>query len=817
MCSRWQVALGGVWHDLRPDEAKVVAAAVAEGRTRCAATVRGFRYDFDLERMTQTNRRTGTKRSLRQVSNEMELDERVVSAPPPQVWKKPKLEFRPAVQSDHIPFQIWLGGRWRNFGRHQARQIRQGMSRGEKIVWTTIRPGGRSVLIDLINLRQTTPSSTLPSELGSQHARPLRRLGSAPSTTSVVDPVTDGICFSANVEDPSVLAFACAVQEWCLTKCRSKFEEQRAIAIERLVSEQGGDPQCVERSFCWKLLPVDSDGWLERGHLQFSCTRVYSKAKGIRFQPRTSEFEVLLEDASSAAEGLFTDDDVQEVLSNGIHYASFSLDPPHNRECPHPLQEATWSPPKLSGTDFLRTLLHADYLLKMLCGGVEISMKPPFSCRRASEGLTSNLSGLLSDVLRTPAERSRTKKLPLASCVRSWIECGTAEFTADECAEGWLTYEICDVEVEVLCECLVGGGPPSADAHHDFVKDLTANFRELASYFPVLGRLVELVRLSAISRIIASFAASLRSQSDDVSLKMLSRLEASGYHLGTASLDLASQEVLSVGVHAGNFRDIGADTGADTSAWVPTAFLSSDYPDSPKPAIALEVGMKVLAMRKDGHWCQATVQAIGTYDVVTISWENGMAGDLKKSRGLLRAMGKIPGYTQPSGVIHGGVKVSGDLQEVKLSRVHQELQKLAPLFVEVAEKRELRPEVLGAIALRESNAGLALKEGWGDGDNAYGIMQVDKRHHNVVEGSGPASKEHIEQAAEILKQFMKEVEKKHPDWPKDKKEQGGIAAYNFGVKNVRTQSGIDQGTTKNNYSQDVLKKATEIKRKGLFD
>jgi len=79
------------------------------------------------------------------------------------------------------------------------------------------------------------------------------------------------------------------------------------------------------------------------------------------------------------------------------------------------------------------------------------------------------------------------------------------------------------------------------------------------------------------------------------------------------------------------------------------------------------------------------------------------------------------------------------------------------------------------------------------------------------------AQEHIEQAAEILKQFMKEVEKKHPDWPKEKKEQGGIAAYNFGVKNVRTQSGIDQGTTKNNYSQDVLKKATEIKRKGLFD
>ena len=80
----------------------------------------------------------------------------------------------------------------------------------------------------------------------------------------------------------------------------------------------------------------------------------------------------------------------------------------------------------------------------------------------------------------------------------------------------------------------------------------------------------------------------------------------------------------------------------------------------------------------------------------------------------------------------------------------------------------------------------------------------------------PLAQEHLEQAAGILKKCIQDVEKKFPDWPMDKQEQGGIAAFNFGVKNVRTQSGIDQGTTKNNYSQDVLNKAEEIKRKGIF-
>lgn len=121
------------------------------------------------------------------------------------------------------------------------------------------------------------------------------------------------------------------------------------------------------------------------------------------------------------------------------------------------------------------------------------------------------------------------------------------------------------MEVKVFCDYLVGGGPPSADAHHLFCQGFDFTFFELASHFPVLGRLVELVRLSAFSQIVSSFAASLRSRSDDTSLKMLSRLEESDYDLGTASLGLVSRGGLSVGANVGKL----GDTCADICAWGP--------------------------------------------------------------------------------------------------------------------------------------------------------------------------------------------------------------------------------------------------------
>lgn len=91
-------------------------------------------------------------------------------------------------------------------------------------------------------------------------------------------------------------------------------------------------------------------------------------------------------------------------------------------------------------------------------------------------------------------------------------------------------------------------------------------------------------------------------------------------------------------------------------------------------------------------------------------------------------------------------------------------------------------------------------------------LQVDKRYHTPK--GGPRSDEHISQGAGILRNSIDGVSKKHPDWTSEQKLRGGIAAYNFGVSNVRNPDKIDVGTTGGNYSADVLKRAEYFKKNG---
>ena len=126
----------------------------------------------------------------------------------------------------------------------------------------------------------------------------------------------------------------------------------------------------------------------------------------------------------------------------------------------------------------------------------------------------------------------------------------------------------------------------------------------------------------------------------------------------------------------------------------------------------------------------------------------------------------------------------------------------------VGAKSDIPPAVLAAIASRESRAGKVLQGGYGDGGNAFGIMQVDLRHHDVKGiGEGPNSQAHLEQAAEILADYRQAVRQRHPNWEPEYVLKGAIVAYNSGVSNVRTKVGLDKGTTGNDYGSDVVARA----------
>lgn len=155
--------------------------------------------------------------------------------------------------------------------------------------------------------------------------------------------------------------------------------------------------------------------------------------------------------------------------------------------------------------------------------------------------------------------------------------------------------------------------------------------------------------------------------------------------------------------------------------------------------------------------------------------------------------------------LSAGVKASHQMAKTDLAR----LQKYATDFIAVGKKYGLPPALLAAISSRETRAGGQLDEsGYGCNGEDFGLMQVNEKSH-VLRG-GPYSREHIDQAAGILKSFYQEVMKKHSSWPIDQQLRGAVAAYNFGVSNVRSLEGIDKGTANDDYSSDVWARAQAL-------
>ncbi|KAK2838996.1 hypothetical protein Q7C36_013810 [Tachysurus vachellii] len=155
-----------------------------------------------------------------------------------------------------------------------------------------------------------------------------------------------------------------------------------------------------------------------------------------------------------------------------------------------------------------------------------------------------------------------------------------------------------------------------------------------------------------------------------------------------------------------------------------------------------------------------------------------------------------------------GVQASYKLAENDLKR----MESYKYTILKVGSAMSMDPAVIAAIISRESRAGAALVNGWGDHGNGFGLMQVDKRYHKLRGAWN--SEEHIRQGTEILIDSIRQIQKKFPNWPKEHQFKGGISAYNAGVKNVRTYEAMDIGTTGNDYSNDVVARAQWFKRNG---
>jgi soluble lytic murein transglycosylase-like protein len=161
------------------------------------------------------------------------------------------------------------------------------------------------------------------------------------------------------------------------------------------------------------------------------------------------------------------------------------------------------------------------------------------------------------------------------------------------------------------------------------------------------------------------------------------------------------------------------------------------------------------------------------------------------------------------GLSSPGIQASQTLAEHDLAKVSN----IASRFVSAAAKFGLPPALLAALASRESRCGGVLShDGWGDRGNAFGIMQVDKRFHEIAGEPDPASLGHIEQATGIFAAFLAKIIDRHADWEDKNLLKGAAVAYNAGIGTVQTVGAMDRGTTGNDYGSDVIARAQHYHR-----
>ncbi|XP_074486639.1 lysozyme g-like isoform X1 [Sebastes fasciatus] len=160
---------------------------------------------------------------------------------------------------------------------------------------------------------------------------------------------------------------------------------------------------------------------------------------------------------------------------------------------------------------------------------------------------------------------------------------------------------------------------------------------------------------------------------------------------------------------------------------------------------------------------------------------------------------------QQDGPSSPGVAASHTMAQTDAGRMEKYRSKINT----VGGKYGIAPALIAAIISRESRAGNALNNGWGDGGNAWGLMQVDVNPNGGghTKCGGWDSEEHLCQGTEILVHFIGRIRNKFPSWNTEQQLKGGIAAYNMGDGNVHSYDNVDAHTTGKDYSSDVVARA----------
>ncbi|NXH81179.1 LYG protein, partial [Edolisoma coerulescens] len=161
-----------------------------------------------------------------------------------------------------------------------------------------------------------------------------------------------------------------------------------------------------------------------------------------------------------------------------------------------------------------------------------------------------------------------------------------------------------------------------------------------------------------------------------------------------------------------------------------------------------------------------------------------------EARGLDRAVCKSA-FSSTTG--YAMIRRTAEADLVRLRRYEIPIRR-------VARNLCLDPALIGAIMSQESRVGLLLDNGWDQGRQKYGLMQISRQQLQPF--AVWDSEEHINQCSNILVLSINEVRARHPTWTWDRQLRGEISVYNAGVNTVQTYDKMDIGKTYN-YANDV--------------
>ena len=150
------------------------------------------------------------------------------------------------------------------------------------------------------------------------------------------------------------------------------FETERLICMKNLNKRPLSTTEDIMN---WPILERNN-GWMT-GRLAFGPNiRTFGDTDGFILNKKTGELTFLLHGT-----GLFTTDDMFEIMGNGIDGGFVTLEQPDPTYKHHPYQKMIYGPRSAGGTNFLGTMLHADYILKEFSTGIEVNSYSPFEFR----------------------------------------------------------------------------------------------------------------------------------------------------------------------------------------------------------------------------------------------------------------------------------------------------------------------------------------------------------------------------------------------------------------------------------------------------